>query len=148
MATYDYSEGNVNARTLDAEYEGSVYLKTVRFDASVNNLVTADVARLMVIPPYHVVQEVVCNVITAEGTTNRIEVGTSADADGFIDSVNLAATGVTKNSAQAHETKIGAILATQTYLTFTVGSTENIDSAVFEITALIANMAGKSASLI
>ncbi len=145
--TYDLTEGSSAARTFDAEYFDNVYVKEVIFDASVQGLGTGESVGLMRIPPKHVAIKVVAEILTAEGVTNTVEVGNTEDEDAYIDALDCAAAAGTVTSSAA-EPSIGVASATATILGIKAGATEAMDTAKVKITALIVNMAGKSASLI
>jgi hypothetical protein len=153
MTTYDISTGNANARTYAVQDAAPPIYKVEKLiDCTVQNLLANDKVKAIKVPAKHAVLKVMTEVVVAEGTTCTGEVGTSSDADGYIDAVNLNATAgtlVTNASGgalTAHEDDIGAVSASADGIYLTVA--HNASAAKLKITAIIADLAGLSATLI
>jgi DNA-binding NarL/FixJ family response regulator len=147
MTVYDNTNG-IAARP-SASALDKVYVVEAIFDGSVQNLAAGDSVKLIHLPAKHVVLQCVAEIGTAEGTTNKVVIGTSSNDDAYINEVDLtqASGTLTKNAAHADETGINAISASADGIYLKAGD-EAIDSAVVKIRALIADMGGNTDTLI
>jgi hypothetical protein len=147
MTVYD-NTNSIAARPAASALD-KLYIVEAVFDGSVQNLAAGDSVKLIHLPAKHVVIMCVAENKTAEGTTNKVEIGSSSNADAYINEVDLtqAAGTLTKNAAHADETGINAISASADGIYLKAGD-EAIDSAVVAIRALIADMGGNTTTLI
>lgn len=98
---------------------------------------TGDRLKLFHIPEGFEVRRVTAKVETAEGGAVTATVGTDANADGYIVSVDCNAEGFTADSGDVVETDIGVILEDDDGVWFTPGA--DMDTAVILFTAEVIN---------
>jgi hypothetical protein len=144
MAVYDLTKGG-NYGPL-AQGLDRVYCLENTIDFAVNKVGASDTIEAFNLPAYHTVLHLVCELLTSEGTTATIEIGTMNDPDGLVDSVNLMTPGITKNSGAADEIDIGKIWSTATPIVIDPGHA--LATGKIKLTALIADLSAVSTSLI
>lgn len=141
MANYTtYANGDLIARGSGSNAAGlpAVTAFEGTFDASRRNLAAADTVELIVLPAGSFVHKVCIQVITADAT-QTLNVGDSADPDGYVAAADVGTAGTRAIGAGAFAAA-GKFYATGGTITLEVPATKALDTLKVRVVAFVEAM--------